>query len=568
MKNLQKLKNSNFFKEVTLGKKKIRGRMCIPSGVRCASAKAVERYFSIDAVGIVTTKSISFTPKAGYKEPLYAKYSENSYTNAVGLANPGAEVFAKELSQITVPQDKFLLVSIFGGDVESFYKAAAALAPYADGFELNMSCPHASGYGLQLGSDINLVEQITKKISSEFDIPVFVKISGSIPQVAKTAAAAMANGAYGITVTNTIGPGLFLLDGSPLLANAAGGLSGEAIRPLGIKALNDICQSIGYSNPIIGMGGIFTARDIEDYYTVGADFFGIGSSLTGLTTQQADQYLNALEYDLINGTTTAVLPPVTNMDYQRCTIEANDEITDGLNRIKLSPWQNWEQDKENSTAAKFYFLTIPQKGEKPFALYNAEQREFVIKNVGYFTNILTSLKVGETVYLRGPYGKALPDYSDCEINLVAGGSGIAPSYEIARQYAKTNTVRFFFGGRTQYDIFDKHLFEKLGELNFATEDGSSGTKGYVTETLKNYSFNSAKTQIFINIGPKPMLEKTYGIEKEITADKNIVVAIEYHTSCGVGICGKCANENGFITCVDGPFMTVDDALKVKECGCL
>jgi len=130
-----------------LGNKTVRGRFVIPSGIRCTHASTIQRCFrEVPSVGVITTKSISAQPRKGYREPIYARYAPGCYINAVGLANPGAAAFLDEVRSIRVPADKFLLVSIFGSDVESFVEAARVLMPVADGFELNMSCPHAKGY--------------------------------------------------------------------------------------------------------------------------------------------------------------------------------------------------------------------------------------------------------------------------------------------------------------------------------------------------------------------------------------------------------------------------------------
>jgi len=514
----------------------------------------------------VTTKSINLEGKEGYKEPLYARVGHNSYLNAVGLENAGAKVFKEELSGIQIPENKFLLISIFGGDVHSFFKTAQILAPYADGFELNMSCPHAKGYGLQIGNDIELVSQITKEIAENFDIPVFVKLSASIPDYASIAGAVIENGAAGITVTNAIGPNIDYVSGMPILSNVVGGLSGESIRPIGLMALRNIRKVIGKGPIVIGMGGVFNSEHVESYYAAGADFFGVGSALTNLNTAKTKAYFNHLQADLIGQreSRSFKLDPVDNMRYQKCLIEENTALTDVLHKIKISRWNDYE--KKSDIAGKFYFLMIPGIGEKPFALFSYDNREFIIKNVGYFTNILTKRSAGEPVFLRGPYGNDILDFENAHINFVAGGTGISPVYEIAKKYSRANNhIRFFLGGKIAGDIFDSEQFEKLGEVHIATEDGSIGTNGNVAELLKKHQFSHQDEQIFINVGPKAMITTCCEFEKDITDEKNIWVSIEYHTSCGVGICGKCATEKGTISCVDGPFLRVTDALKVQEC---
>jgi len=181
-----------------LGRKMVRGRFVIPSGIRCTHASTIQKCFrEAPSVGVVTTKSISAAPRKGYREPIYARYAPGCYINAVGLANPGAEAFLAELKAIQIPEDKFLLVSIFGSDVESFLEAARTLAPAADGFELNMSCPHAKGYGTEVGQDTELLRTITEAVVRETGLPVFVKLSPVLATLSQTAVAAIASGAAG-----------------------------------------------------------------------------------------------------------------------------------------------------------------------------------------------------------------------------------------------------------------------------------------------------------------------------------------------------------------------------------
>lgn len=555
----------DFYEKISLGKKVIDGRFVIPSGIRCTSPAVIEKYFESEAVGIVTTKSVSANPKEGYREPIFVKYGDRSYINAVGLANPGAEAYRDELRLIKVPDNKFLLISIFGKDEAEFLEAARILAEHADGFELNMSCPHSRGYGLQVGNDSELVGKITRAITENFDVPVFVKLSATMPRILEAAKIAIENGATGITATNTMGPSMEYISEMPVLFNREGGMSGASIRPMGLKAVMDLRKTIGNDPIIIGLGGIFDKNDVDSYNMVGADFFGVGSALTGLNTEEAIEYLNTMRWDLIRNReyNSYRLKPVTNMDYQKCIIENKVKLKDDLYKIQLSKWRNY--DKCKNTAGKFYFIMIGEMGEKPFALLSYEKREFIIRRVGPFTTEFTKLKVGDSVFIRGPYGKDIPDYEDKVINLVAGGSGIAPTYEIAKKYSTKNKIRFFFGGKEEADIFEQDYFSKLGEVQVATEDGSIGYKGTVVDILRNYDFNGEGAQLFINVGPRPMIENAYQVEKTIANEDDIWVSIEYHTSCGVGICGKCATDAGYLSCVDGPFLKVADSLRIKKC---
>ncbi|MEC7685840.1 MAG: dihydroorotate dehydrogenase, partial [Pseudomonadota bacterium] len=137
--------------------KTVSGPFTIPSGIVTCSANIIQRFFDlVPEVGVLTTKSIGPEPRLGYREPVLTQYQPGSFTNAVGLTNPGAERSAELLAALEVPEDKFLLISIFGGSVPEYVEVAKILAPHGDGLELNLSCPHAKGYGMAMGQDPDL----------------------------------------------------------------------------------------------------------------------------------------------------------------------------------------------------------------------------------------------------------------------------------------------------------------------------------------------------------------------------------------------------------------------------
>jgi hypothetical protein len=138
--------------------KTLSGPFTIPSGI-VTTAPSIIQYFldEVPQVGVITTKSIGLAPRAGNREPVYSQYAPGCFVNAVGLTNPGAEAALAGLEALEVPEDRFLLTSIFGGSVEEFVRVAELLAPVSDGLELNLSCPHASGYGMAMGQDPELV---------------------------------------------------------------------------------------------------------------------------------------------------------------------------------------------------------------------------------------------------------------------------------------------------------------------------------------------------------------------------------------------------------------------------
>lgn len=549
---------------ITLGKKTFRGPFAIPSGIRCTRASTIEACFAqIPSLGLITTKSISLAPRAGYLEPIYARYAHDSYINAVGLSNPGAEQFRRELKDIEVPEDKFLLVSIFGGNTKQFVDTANALFDVADGFELNMSCPHAEGYGVEIGQKKDLVAEITAAVVKATGLPVIVKLSAVVGDVGQTAKAAIDAGAAGVTVTNTIGPATVNVEGVPILSNRVGGLSGIGIRPLALRSIKRVRDAIGPNPIIIGMGGVATAQDVREFHAAGANIVGIGSSLTGMDSERMREYFGRLERELRSGSAAVAgdLPQIS-MEYFPARVAAVQEYYPGLFKLVLDSLPI--KGEVGELAGKYFFLTIPGVGEKPFAIFSAEEKSVVIKVVGRFTQYLSQVPVGSRIFLRGPYGTSLPPIANRTVVLVGGGTGIASLYEVCQLLKPANRLHMFLGGRSAGDIFELEKFERFGPVQVSTNDGSKGHSGFVTDLLRQWlsaNGNGRAESVFILCGPEPMVQAGFSVLSPVANGNDILAAIEYPTSCGVGICGKCASPSGALTCIDGPFMTLPAFIK-------
>jgi dihydroorotate dehydrogenase subfamily 1 len=540
-----------------LGHKAIRGRFVIPSGIRCTRASTIEWCFSeVESIGVVTTKSISLAPRAGYFEPIYARYAAECYINAVGLANPGAHQFRRELETIHVSPDKFLLVSIFGGNVKQFVETAEALRSVADGFELNMSCPHAEGYGVEIGQNRELVAEITAAVVAATKLPVIVKLSAVVGDVGQTAKTAVAAGAAGITVTNTIGPATINLGDTPILSNRVGGLSGVGIRPLGLRAVKRVRDAIGNGPVLIGMGGISTAEDVRQFGAAGADLFGIGSVLTGMDSRRMREYFHGLAQTVPAPSRAASVapPPQIPMGYSPARVVRREEYYPGLFKLVLD--QLPIRGAAGELAGQYFFLFIPGVGEKPFAVFSAEEKSIVVKVVGRFTEHLARLPVGGDLFLRGPYGRPFPEIANRTIVMVGGGTGIASLLEIGLRLKEKNKLHFLLGGRSAKDLFDTAQFSAIGSLKLATNDGSAGHRGFVSDLLADWLAEPASEShpLYVLCGPEPMVQAAFTLLRPVAKPDDIWAAIEYITSCGVGICGKCASPSGALTCIDGPFM--------------
>jgi dihydroorotate dehydrogenase (NAD+) catalytic subunit len=140
--------------------------------------------------------------------------------------------------------------------------------------------------------------------------------------------------------------------------------------------------------------------------------------------------------------------------------------------------------------------------------------------------------------------------------MVGGGTGIASLLEIGNLLHGKNNLHFLFGGRSAGDLFDMEQFSALGTVGVATNDGSQGHRGFVSDILVDWlgTRSAGDNPVYVLCGPEPMVEACFRILTPRAKSEDIWAAIEYMTSCGVGICGKCASPSGVLSCIDGPFM--------------
>ncbi|MDP2908622.1 MAG: dihydroorotate dehydrogenase electron transfer subunit [Nanoarchaeota archaeon] len=544
-----------------LGKKEVKGLFATVSGIGTTTADIIYLWAKrIPQLGIITTKSIGKEPKEGNVEPIICQVGKRSFRNAVGLANPGCEAFAEELKEIyPLPNGKFLLTSIFGKTAEELSCVARVLAPYSDGLELNFSCPHAEkGYGATIGSSKELTYKFTKAVKDVVSIPVVVKLTPNVDNIAEIAKAAEDAGADAISAINTCDPKEFVdsYTKKPVLTNVVGGLSGEEIRKVGLRCVKEISDAV--SIPVIGLGGVVNAKDVKDYLDAGASVVGIGSALAGMSTEKVVEYFKLLEKDLSDGTNDAEKLTLDRivMGYEPFKIKKIKKVADDLKIFYF--------DKDtDAKPGQFVFTWVPGHHEKPFSIaYNAPL-VLAVRKFGHHTSRLFELKKGDTVMIRGPYGNGLAFKDDAEVFLVGGGTGAAPLYFLARQLK--NPVIFIGGKNKGQLLFEKEL-KKLGRLVIATDDGSKGFHGFVTDALKGYlEKNDVKGAYFFNCGPEVMMKKAFEVEKSYTSLDKIYSSVERYCACGVGLCGKCSFD-GKRLCVDGPVFDGACLANSKEFG--
>ena len=525
------------------------GPFTIPSGIVSTATPIIQYIFDhMPEVGVLTTKSIGLEPKLGYREPVLSQYAPGCFVNAVGLTNPGAHASLETLGELVIPDDRFLLTSIFGGSVEEFVEVAKILAPVSHGIELNLSCPHAKGYGMAMGQDPELVREITAAVKAAVDIPVVPKLTPNTDDIAAIARAAVEGGADAICAINTVGPGYTSAHGHPVLSNGAGGMSGKGVLPIGLKCVREVRAVTDV--PIIGCGGISSAADVRAFQDVGANIVGVGSALVGLTTDEIADYFSALANDLESGSDRAEghVRYDIDMDFSPVTLTKNEKVCEDIALLTFDR-------KINVQAGEFIFLWIPGLGEKPFSALTDDPFSLVVIDVGEFTHALMDLPPGTEAYVRGPHGIPVDPADDARIMAVAGGTGLAAVYQVARDFGN---AEIFAGARTAERLYFLDECRQIADVHVATDDGSEGFNGLVTEMLRERLEGLSEAEreklVFYNCGPAPMVRAAIAVQREYCRPEQIFSAIDYLTKCGVGICGACAAPDGRRLCVDGPFL--------------
>ena len=252
---------------------KLRNPTLLASGFLGISQDIFNRLYAA-GIGAVVTKSISIDPREGYRNPTVVAVEEESYLNAVGLANPGADAFSKEIEyNVNVP----IIVSLVGSDSNDFPPIIKKFDRLNIlGYEINLSCPHVAKLGTEVGDDPKMVEQIVKTAKSITHKPLIVKVGIGNSDVVNIAKVAKDSGADAVTAINTIRAMVINVeDGIPILSNRVGGLSGRSIKPIGVRCVYEIFKKIEI--PVIGCGGIFTWEDAVEYILAGASAIQLGS---------------------------------------------------------------------------------------------------------------------------------------------------------------------------------------------------------------------------------------------------------------------------------------------------
>jgi len=236
--------------------------------------REVSGVIDLDVLGGIVTKAVTPEPRRGAPAPRVAEFA-GGMLNAVGLANPGLDaVRAHELPWLASEVRRArVLVNVAGATVEDYAQVIAGLTdlPVVTAFEINASCPNTSAGGLEFGATPEGLRDLVRRCRAVATRPIAVKLSPVLPDIAGMARVAEQEGADAVTLVNTI-PGA--LDGR--LGNGTGGVSGPALLPIGVLATRKVRGAVAI--PVIGVGGIRTARDAREYLAAGASLVAIGTA--------------------------------------------------------------------------------------------------------------------------------------------------------------------------------------------------------------------------------------------------------------------------------------------------
>ncbi len=234
-------------------------------------------YVNLNRLGAVTTKGVANIPWAGNPTPRVAE-TYGGMMNAVGLQNPGIDLFCERDIPFLRQYDTKIIVNVCGKSTEDYCEVVERLANEdVDLLEINISCPNVKEGGIAFGQNPKAAEEITKAVKKYAKQPVIMKLSPNVTSIAEMAKAVEAGGADAISLINTLtGMKVDINRKAFVLANKTGGVSGPAIHPIAVRMVYETANAVDV--PIIGMGGIATAEDAIEMLLVGASAVSVGTA--------------------------------------------------------------------------------------------------------------------------------------------------------------------------------------------------------------------------------------------------------------------------------------------------
>lgn len=238
-----------------------------------------QRFYDIDMLGAISIKGTTKEARYGNPTPRIAECPQG-LLNSVGLQNPGVDkVINEEIPKLREVYKQPIIANVSGFGIEEYVYTAKKLdeCPETDIIELNISCPNVHHGGMSFGTNPELVEKVVRAVKSEIHKPLYVKLTPNVTDIVVIAKAAVAGGADGLSLINTLqGMRFDLKSGKPILANTMGGLSGPAIFPVALRMVYQVAKAVDV--PIIGLGGVSSAEDVVEMLYAGASAVQVGAA--------------------------------------------------------------------------------------------------------------------------------------------------------------------------------------------------------------------------------------------------------------------------------------------------
>ena len=241
------------------------------------SGQEFSEFVDLNQLGAVVTKGVANIPWAGNPTPRVAEVY-GGMLNAVGLQNPGIDLFIERDIPFLKKYDTKIIVNVCGKTTEDYLEVVERLADQpVDMLEINISCPNVKEGGIAFGQDPKAVEAITKAVKAKAKQPVIMKLSPNVTDITEMARAAEAGGADVLSLINTLtGMKIDIERQCFVLANRTGGMSGPAIHPIAVRMVYQTAQAVKI--PIIGMGGVTRAEDVLELMLAGATAVEVGAA--------------------------------------------------------------------------------------------------------------------------------------------------------------------------------------------------------------------------------------------------------------------------------------------------
>ncbi|MBP5250714.1 MAG: dihydroorotate dehydrogenase [Lachnospiraceae bacterium] len=241
------------------------------------SGMEYSEFVDLNRLGAVTTKGVAVTPWEGNPTPRVAEVY-GGMLNAIGLQNPGLDVFVSRDIPFLKKYDTKIIVNVCGHSVDEYVSAVERLAAEpVDMLEINISCPNVKAGGIAFGTDPKLAAEVTKKIKAVAKQPVIMKLSPNVTDITEMAKAVEAEGADAVSLINTLtGMKIDINKRRFVLANKTGGFSGPAVKPVAVRMVWQVRNAVKI--PIIGMGGIASPEDAIEFMMAGATMVSVGTA--------------------------------------------------------------------------------------------------------------------------------------------------------------------------------------------------------------------------------------------------------------------------------------------------